>query len=46
MAFFHFPREEFILRAFRCDLHIHTGRSSCVDLDMYPRALIEKSIKN
>jgi PHP family Zn ribbon phosphoesterase len=33
-----------MLRAFRCDLHIHTCLSPCADLDMYPRALIEKSI--
>ena len=33
-----------MLRAYRCDLHIHTCLSPCADLDMYPRALIEKSI--
>ncbi len=33
-----------MLRAFRCDLHIHTCLSPCADLDMYPRALIEKTI--
>ena len=33
-----------MLRAFRCDLHIHSCLSPCADLDMYPRALIEKSI--
>jgi len=33
-----------MLRAFRCDLHIHTCLSPCADLDMYPRALIEKSL--
>ena len=33
-----------MLRAFRCDLHLHTCLSPCADLDMYPRALIEKSI--
>jgi hypothetical protein len=33
-----------MLRAFRCDLHIHTCLSPCADLNMYPRALIEKSI--
>jgi 3',5'-nucleoside bisphosphate phosphatase len=33
-----------MLRAFRCDLHIHTCLSPCADLDMYPRKLIEKSI--
>ena len=44
MAFFIF-RDHCMLRAFRCDLHIHTCLSPCADLDMYPRALIEKSIK-
>ena len=33
-----------MLRAFRCDLHIHTCLSPCADLNMYPSALIEKSI--
>jgi len=33
-----------MLRALRCDLHIHSCLSPCADLDMYPRALIEKSI--
>lgn len=33
-----------MLRAFRCDLHIHSCLSPCADLDIYPRALIEKSI--
>jgi 3',5'-nucleoside bisphosphate phosphatase len=31
-------------RAFRCDLHIHTCLSPCAELDMYPRAVVEKSI--
>jgi len=33
-----------MLRALRCDLHIHSCLSPCAELDMYPRALIEKSI--
>ena len=33
-----------MLRAFRCDLHIHTCLSPCAGLEMYPRTLIEKSI--
>jgi 3',5'-nucleoside bisphosphate phosphatase len=32
-------------RAFRCDLHIHTCLSPCADLDMYPRAVVDKSIE-
>jgi len=31
-----------MLKAFRCDLHIHTCLSPCADLDMYPRALIDR----
>jgi PHP family Zn ribbon phosphoesterase len=33
-----------MLRAFRCDLHVHTCLSPCADLDMCPRAVVEKSI--
>ncbi|HYA14712.1 MAG TPA: PHP domain-containing protein [Syntrophales bacterium] len=33
-----------MLRAFRCDLHVHTCLSPCADLEMYPRAVVEKSI--
>ena len=33
-----------MLRALRCDLHIHTCLSPCAALDMFPRAIIEKSI--
>jgi len=32
-------------RIFNCDLHIHTCLSPCADLDMYPRALVEKSLE-
>ena len=31
-------------RAFRCDLHVHTCLSPCADLEMYPRAVVEKAI--
>lgn len=33
-----------MLRAFHCDLHVHTCLSPCAELDMYPRAVVEKSI--
>ncbi len=33
-----------MVREFRCDLHIHTCLSPCADLDMYPSALVRKSI--
>src|SRR5512136_3038775 len=33
-----------MLRAYRCDLHVHTCLSPCAELDMYPRAVVEKSI--
>jgi hypothetical protein len=42
--FFYIFRKQVMLRAFRCDLHIHTCLSPCADLDMYPSALIEKSM--
>ena len=32
------------IKEFRCDLHIHTCLSPCADLDMYPSALVERSI--
>lgn len=31
-------------RAYRCDLHVHTCLSPCADLDMSPRAVVEKAI--
>lgn len=34
-----------MLKAYRCDLHVHTCLSPCADLDMYPRALIDRFIK-
>ena len=33
-----------MLRAFRCDLHVHTCLSPCADLDMYPSALVRKAL--
>jgi len=33
-----------MVRAFRCDLHVHTCLSPCADLDMYPRAVVDKAI--
>lgn len=32
------------MKTFRCDLHIHTCLSPCAELDMYPRAIVEKSL--
>jgi PHP family Zn ribbon phosphoesterase len=34
-----------MLRAFRCDLHMHTCLSPCAEFDMYPKALIDKCIR-
>jgi PHP family Zn ribbon phosphoesterase len=33
-----------MLKGYRCDLHIHTCLSPCADLDMYPSAIVEKTI--
>ncbi|MEA1970257.1 MAG: PHP-associated domain-containing protein [Thermodesulfobacteriota bacterium] len=33
-----------MLKEFKCDLHIHTCLSPCANLDMYPTALVEKSL--
>jgi len=33
-----------MLKGLKCDLHIHTCLSPCADLDMYPSALVEKSL--
>jgi len=33
-----------MLRDFNCDLHIHSCLSPCADLDMYPRALVERAV--
>jgi len=32
------------IQEFQCDLHIHTCLSPCADLDMYPSALVERSV--
>jgi 3',5'-nucleoside bisphosphate phosphatase len=32
-------------KAYRCDLHVHTCLSPCADLDMYPRALVQRFIE-
>jgi 3',5'-nucleoside bisphosphate phosphatase len=34
-----------MLRTFRCDLHIHTCLSPCADLDMYPRAVVDRAVQ-
>lgn len=33
------------MKAFRADLHIHSCLSPCADLDMSPRAIVEKSLE-
>lgn len=33
-----------MIRAFRCDLHIHSCLSPCADLEMSPRALVGRSV--
>lgn len=35
-----------MIRPYRCDLHLHTCLSPCAELDMHPRALIDKCIEN
>jgi len=32
-----------MLKVFNCDLHIHTCLSPCAELDMHPKALVEKA---
>ncbi|HOF05233.1 MAG TPA: PHP-associated domain-containing protein [Syntrophales bacterium] len=34
-----------MLKAMRCDLHIHTCLSPCAELDMYPRAIVRKALE-
>ena len=34
-----------MLKVFNCDFHIHTCLSPCADLDMHPRALVEKALE-
>jgi PHP family Zn ribbon phosphoesterase len=33
-----------MLRAFRCDLHMHTCLSPCAELDMHPSALVRRAM--
>jgi PHP family Zn ribbon phosphoesterase len=33
-----------MIRAFRCDLHVHTCLSPCADLDIFPRALVGRAL--
>ena len=33
-----------MLKAFNCDLHMHTCLSPCAELDMHPRLLVDKAI--
>ena len=34
-----------MLRLFNCDLHIHTCLSPCAELDMHPKAIVEKALQ-
>mgnify|MGYP001765740022 FL=1 len=34
-----------MLKIFNCDLHIHTCLSPCAELDMHPRALVERALE-
>ena len=34
-----------MLKIYNCDFHIHTCLSPCADLDMHPKALVEKALK-
>jgi hypothetical protein len=34
-----------MIKAFRCDFHIHTCLSPCADLGMYPTALVRKALE-
>jgi PHP family Zn ribbon phosphoesterase len=33
-----------MIRAFRCDLHVHTCLSPCADLDIFPSALVGRAV--
>jgi len=33
-----------MIRAFRCDLHVHTCLSPCASLDMYPSAIVRQAV--
>jgi 3',5'-nucleoside bisphosphate phosphatase len=35
-----------MLKVFNCDLHMHTCLSPCAELDMHPRALVDKAIES
>ena len=35
-----------MLKVFNCDFHIHTCLSPCADLDMHPKALVQKAIES
>ncbi len=34
-----------MLKIFNCDLHIHTCLSPCAELDMHPRALVDRALE-
>ncbi|MDI9570332.1 MAG: PHP-associated domain-containing protein [Pseudomonadota bacterium] len=34
-----------MLKAMRCDLHIHTCLSPCAELDMHPRAIVRRALE-
>ncbi len=34
-----------MLKVFNCDLHIHTCLSPCAELDMHPKALVQKALE-
>jgi 3',5'-nucleoside bisphosphate phosphatase len=34
-----------MLKAFRCDFHIHTCLSPCAELDMYPRSVVMRAME-
>ncbi|HPK53753.1 MAG TPA: PHP domain-containing protein [Smithellaceae bacterium] len=34
-----------MLKIFKCDFHIHTCLSPCAELDMHPRAVVAKAVK-
>mgnify|MGYP000004583858 FL=1 len=34
-----------MLKVFNCDLHIHTCLSPCAELDMHPKALVERALE-
>ncbi len=40
----HRSSEDTMLKKFRCDLHIHTCLSPCAALDIYPSALVKRSM--